>query len=1109
MATYSNVDSIKVSPGIGLARVGNSDDYFIGPETPNVVPDPGDGQYKDASGALKRQAQRFRVFALDASGNMLGEVTGGDTVNGSIVEIQWTVHLANMKSANYCFQGQYGFDPLQLRNSTLQRDMPPRERDQLIIDPGPMTIQGTSQGPVELVDTDGDGSTIFNVPADNYTLKGLLQFDPPQNVGPTDDVPVTYTPATMVSLGRLYTDSSGRLIVAGAEGRAGSTTTPAVVISKITQQIPNPDPNGKSPMIPDPNPEYNGNSYFNNPGWFDDTAGGSIDAQLFVSGTTTPIDNGSSQPLTTAGNVERTGWLAVAPPKYAPASYTVVSLLDLQLDLFPQQDPYTGAGPIYYAVIGSDGQPYISSSSDGTSFNFEPLPGPLVLPHSEHSPAVAVFGGKVYYAVTAQAGAEFTGRGTYLSSSSDGKTFSEFKIVSAGRSNQAPALTVFQGQLFYAVIGTDNLPYISGSTDGTSFSFEKLSGPSALPVTEVAPAVTAFNGTLYYALITSDDPGSGFFANSIYLATSSDGETFSDFEPSGGNTYQAPALAVFQGQLFYGVIGTNGLPFLAASTDGKTFDFKQLQGPSALPKTEQAPALSAFNGRLYYAVTALGGDGFTVNGTYIASSSDGVTFSDFMYVSPGLTPQGPSLATSEPVEFFRDIYPILKLVTDYAWTNQLAFNGHAPGSNGNFLREPYLSLLAAPAVEHSSNPVNSQSAREFVFNFIRPPAEVASPSVPPPPQKAPRGVSTGEPQRGDLMPKLYGNGGSPAENDVNGTTFPNQWLSLTNHQLSKFQRWVNGDFMTGTLGDERWSDLPADQALDFAALQPTIGGGFHPGIELTYMMGAAAYFAAAFRFTDEIQLPNGKPSPIVPGSVAGYMSVPWQGDFWSCNTSWWPPQRPDVVVEVGDQKPPKLRAIPWFRGTTIPPAADGISNYLDGYQTMADDWPRFGLVTPVAGKTIYGEQVFQETERDKSLDRPSILGSYSGGQFNTDVLKNYPPNFPDATVGGGGTDSGEQAWWFLVPYSASPDYFFIVSISDGVVLTAGEGEGAIATLTTKASPAEDAQLWRYLPTGVPGVFQLASKLNSLRLAASDAKAVTQEPNGTGLSKWVLLAPTSS
>ena len=35
------IKRIRIHPGIGLARLGNSDEFFIGPEAPGVVVDPG------------------------------------------------------------------------------------------------------------------------------------------------------------------------------------------------------------------------------------------------------------------------------------------------------------------------------------------------------------------------------------------------------------------------------------------------------------------------------------------------------------------------------------------------------------------------------------------------------------------------------------------------------------------------------------------------------------------------------------------------------------------------------------------------------------------------------------------------------------------------------------------------------------------------------------------------------------------------------------------------------------------------------------------------------------------------------------------------------------
>ena len=37
----SEIKRIRVYPGIGMARVGNSNEFFIGPEAPGVVVDPG------------------------------------------------------------------------------------------------------------------------------------------------------------------------------------------------------------------------------------------------------------------------------------------------------------------------------------------------------------------------------------------------------------------------------------------------------------------------------------------------------------------------------------------------------------------------------------------------------------------------------------------------------------------------------------------------------------------------------------------------------------------------------------------------------------------------------------------------------------------------------------------------------------------------------------------------------------------------------------------------------------------------------------------------------------------------------------------------------------
>ncbi len=87
----------RVHPGIGIARLGNSNaEYFIGPESPSLVPLPR-GPYRDSDGFLKRQGARFRVYEYnyDDSGRLIKvcEITAHSA------KIKWTVHLANTKAS--------------------------------------------------------------------------------------------------------------------------------------------------------------------------------------------------------------------------------------------------------------------------------------------------------------------------------------------------------------------------------------------------------------------------------------------------------------------------------------------------------------------------------------------------------------------------------------------------------------------------------------------------------------------------------------------------------------------------------------------------------------------------------------------------------------------------------------------------------------------------------------------------------------------------------------------------------------------------------------------------------------------------------------------------
>lgn len=182
----SKIVRAAIHPAIGIARVGNSpEEFYFGPEVPDPLPKP-PGFYKDGTGALKREAARFRVYGYDAAGNVVAELTD------ATAEIAWTVHLANEKAAWYEFQIALDIpeanlpppavDPSLRRNSNFYGD----SREQLVIDPGQRTIRGANQG--------GEGH----------------RFDDGKFCGKP------------VYLGELRTDEAGRLIVLGGHGLSAS-----------------------------------------------------------------------------------------------------------------------------------------------------------------------------------------------------------------------------------------------------------------------------------------------------------------------------------------------------------------------------------------------------------------------------------------------------------------------------------------------------------------------------------------------------------------------------------------------------------------------------------------------------------------------------------------------------------------------------------------------------------------------------------------------------------------------------------------------------------------------------------------------------------------------
>ncbi|MBN9687580.1 MULTISPECIES: LodA/GoxA family CTQ-dependent oxidase [unclassified Corallococcus] len=332
----------RIHPAIGIARVGNSEDYYLGPVTAGGLPLEKDGQtevkaFRDAQGGIRRQAARFQVFVYDDQSPQGRPVALGQDVQ----DVQWTVHVANKKAAWYEFQqlsgvdGNHGGQPL--RNPRIARGF----RNALIIDPGPRTV--AARGSAGL-----PSSSAFDAPSAprgypvNFPEAGLV----PEN-------------SDITTLGQLSVDAQGRMDFRGGYGRSGCSTRWMVTTALLNTV--NTTDSSKSDYLPPgavgllrqiadigyateeafraaiigvlgqnfgtalaPTVEAIAyeqpriDNYANNNYWWDDTSDGPVSARVV-------LPNGTPVEATPA-------WVMVAPPAYAPQILNMVTLYDTIYD---------------------------------------------------------------------------------------------------------------------------------------------------------------------------------------------------------------------------------------------------------------------------------------------------------------------------------------------------------------------------------------------------------------------------------------------------------------------------------------------------------------------------------------------------------------------------------------------------------------------------------------------------------------------------------------------------------------------------------------------------------------------------------------------------------
>jgi len=177
----------RIYPSIGIARVGDSGESFIGPEAPGVTPQ---GPFRGKDGGLKPQGARFRIYQIDIDANqnekVVREVTGAKDV-----AIEWNVALANRKAAARQIFGD-GSGTLT-RNAAAKFRNDGFDRAKLVI------------AAEDSIKSDAGTSVRRLAGAIAFVKANKVQYK-------VDDI----------ELATLRVDEAGRLIVIGGPGKSGS-----------------------------------------------------------------------------------------------------------------------------------------------------------------------------------------------------------------------------------------------------------------------------------------------------------------------------------------------------------------------------------------------------------------------------------------------------------------------------------------------------------------------------------------------------------------------------------------------------------------------------------------------------------------------------------------------------------------------------------------------------------------------------------------------------------------------------------------------------------------------------------------------------------------------
>lgn len=347
----------RVHPTINFARFGNSEEYYLSPETSAGLPLAGtqatgglpikagtedelvsSSDLRDAAGNLKKQAARFRLFTYDLQGkDVYPNGQGTEVVVGTqmpdgrtVTDLLWTVHLANKKAAAYNVVNNLGINAYkdgvpQRRNPEEHGDInDPSRLNKLMIDAGPRAISAMYKEEASFDDQTmpsavTKGGQVMEYP--NYPVRfpGDVNDELFEPSGPLN------------TLGKILTDDKGRLLVLPSTGNAVGQYDEYGVPIQMTGDL-------------------------NNVGWYDSASDGPVSV-------TVRFDDGSSEDAFGA-------WVVCGDPSYAPQIRNVVSVWDdvydtwvRELELQPELFDGKKYNKKYLPSFARDVQPVFIASS--------------------------------------------------------------------------------------------------------------------------------------------------------------------------------------------------------------------------------------------------------------------------------------------------------------------------------------------------------------------------------------------------------------------------------------------------------------------------------------------------------------------------------------------------------------------------------------------------------------------------------------------------------------------------------------------------------------------------------------------------------------------------